>query len=61
MSGSWSDRLFLSFGIIDATFFGVLAMFGAIFVMALLPWLDTSSVRSGRYRPGSSGGSGSSS
>ncbi len=41
----------LSFGIIDATFFGVLAMFGAIFVMALLPWLDTSSVRSGRYRP----------
>ncbi len=41
----------LSFGIIDATFFGVLAMFGAIFVWALLPWLDTSSVRSGRYRP----------
>ena len=26
-------------------------MFGAIFVMALAPWLDTSSVRSGRYRP----------
>ncbi len=41
----------LTFGIIDATFFGVLAMFGAIFVWALLPWLDTSSVRSGRYRP----------
>ncbi len=41
----------LSFGIIDATFFGVLAMFGAIFVMVLLPWLDTSAVRSGRYRP----------
>ncbi|NBR75680.1 MAG: cytochrome b, partial [Gammaproteobacteria bacterium] len=32
-------------------FFGVLAMFGAIAVMALAPWLDTSSVRSGRYRP----------
>ena len=42
---------FLSFGIIDAKFFGVLAMFGAIAVMALVPWLDTSSVRSGRYRP----------
>jgi len=42
---------FLSFGIIDAKFFGVLAMFGAIAVMALVPWLDTSSVRSGKYRP----------
>ncbi|NBB99205.1 MAG: cytochrome b [Alphaproteobacteria bacterium] len=41
----------LSFGIIDAAFFGVLAMFGSIFVMALVPWLDTSNVRSGRYRP----------
>jgi ubiquinol-cytochrome c reductase cytochrome b subunit len=41
----------ISFGIIDAAFFGVLAMFGAIVVMALAPWLDTSSVRSGRYRP----------
>jgi ubiquinol-cytochrome c reductase cytochrome b subunit len=41
----------LSFGIIDAKFFGVLAMFGAILVMALVPWLDTSRVRSGRYRP----------
>ncbi|WP_166418031.1 cytochrome b [Cochlodiniinecator piscidefendens] len=38
-------------GIVDAKFFGVLAMFGAIAVMALAPWLDTSSVRSGRYRP----------
>ena len=42
---------FLTGGIIDAKFFGVLAMFGAIAVMALVPWLDTSSVRSGRYRP----------
>ncbi len=40
------DVLFL-----DAKFLGVLAMFGAIFVMVLAPWLDTSSVRSGRYRP----------
>ena len=30
---------------------GVLLMFGAIFVMFLLPWLDTSKVRSARYRP----------
>jgi ubiquinol-cytochrome c reductase cytochrome b subunit len=30
---------------------GVLAMFGAIVVLALSPWLDTSRVRSGRYRP----------
>ncbi|KKL76536.1 hypothetical protein LCGC14_2043900 [marine sediment metagenome] len=42
---------FVTGGIVDAKFFGVLAMFGAIFVMALAPWLDTSSVRSGRYRP----------
>jgi ubiquinol-cytochrome c reductase cytochrome b subunit len=40
------DILFL-----DAKFLGVLAMFGSIAVMALAPWLDTSSVRSGRYRP----------
>ena len=38
-------------GIVDAKFFGVVAMFGAIVVMALAPWLDTSRVRSGRYRP----------
>jgi ubiquinol-cytochrome c reductase cytochrome b subunit len=30
---------------------GVLLMFGAIFVMFLLPWLDTSKIWSGRYRP----------
>ncbi|NPD18555.1 cytochrome b [Alterinioella nitratireducens] len=41
----------LTGGIVDAKFFGVIAMFGAIAVMALVPWLDTSSVRSGRYRP----------
>ena len=28
-----------------------MAMFGAIAVMALAPWLDTSRVRSGSYRP----------
>ncbi|MDJ0827624.1 MAG: cytochrome b [Rhodobacter sp.] len=42
---------FVTGGIIDAKFFGVLAMFGAIIVLALAPWLDTSAVRSGRYRP----------
>ncbi|WP_426035538.1 cytochrome b [Cypionkella sp. TWP1-2-1b2] len=42
---------FVTFGIVDAKFFGVLAMFGAIAVMAMVPWLDTSSVRSGKYRP----------
>lgn len=42
---------FVTGGIIDAKFFGVLAMFGAILVMALVPWLDTSSVRSGKFRP----------
>ena len=42
---------FVTFGIVDAKFFGVLAMFGAIAVMALVPWLDTSNVRSGQYRP----------
>ncbi|MEL7465003.1 MAG: cytochrome b/b6 [Pseudomonadota bacterium] len=36
---------------IDAKLGGVLAMFGSIAVMALAPWLDTSRVRSGRYRP----------
>ncbi len=30
---------------------GVIALFGAIAVMAFLPWLDTSAVRSGKYRP----------
>jgi ubiquinol-cytochrome c reductase cytochrome b subunit len=30
---------------------GVIAMFGSIVVLALVPWLDTSRVRSGRYRP----------
>ena len=41
----------ITFGIVDAKFFGVIAMFGAIVVMALVPWLDTSNVRSGKYRP----------
>jgi ubiquinol-cytochrome c reductase cytochrome b subunit len=46
MAANW-----ITAGIVDAKFFGVLAMFGAIFVMALVPWLDTSKVKSGKYRP----------
>ena len=42
---------FITGGIIDAKFFGVMAMFGSMVVLALVPWLDTSSVKSGRYRP----------
>ncbi|MBS1183498.1 MAG: fbcH 1, partial [Proteobacteria bacterium] len=38
-------------GPIDSKLGGVLAMFGAIAVLAFLPWLDTSKVRSGRFRP----------
>lgn len=30
---------------------GVIAMFGAIAVLAFVPWLDTSRIRSARYRP----------
>jgi ubiquinol-cytochrome c reductase cytochrome b subunit len=30
---------------------GVIAMFAAIGLLAFLPWLDTSKVRSGKYRP----------
>ncbi|MGI9373901.1 MAG: cytochrome b [Hyphomicrobiales bacterium] len=30
---------------------GVIAMFGAIIVLFFLPWLDTSKVRSAKYRP----------
>jgi ubiquinol-cytochrome c reductase cytochrome b subunit len=36
---------------IDAKFGGVLAMFGSILVLFALPWLDTSKVKSMRYRP----------
>lgn len=38
-------------GPISAKLGGVLAMFGAIAVLFVLPWLDTSPVRSMRYRP----------
>ena len=37
--------------ILPAKLWGVLAMFGAILLLFFLPWLDTSPVRSGHYRP----------
>ncbi len=36
---------------IPNAFLGVVAMFSSIAVLFFLPWLDTSKVRSGRYRP----------
>jgi quinol-cytochrome oxidoreductase complex cytochrome b subunit len=36
---------------IPAKLIGVVAMFGSILVLLLLPWLDRSRVRSARYRP----------
>jgi ubiquinol-cytochrome c reductase cytochrome b subunit len=36
---------------IPAKLAGVLAMFGAIATLFILPWLDTSPVRSGKFRP----------
>ncbi len=37
--------------IIPAKTAGVIAMFASIFLLALLPWLDTSKVRSAKFRP----------
>ncbi len=39
------------FVIIPAKLMGVLAMFASILLLLFLPWLDTSPVRSGHYRP----------
>lgn len=44
--GAW-----MGFTLISAKLAGVIAMFGSIAVLFLLPWLDTSKVRSARYRP----------
>jgi ubiquinol-cytochrome c reductase cytochrome b subunit len=38
-------------GPIPAKLIGVLLMFGSILILFVLPWLDTSKVRSMRYRP----------
>jgi ubiquinol-cytochrome c reductase cytochrome b subunit len=37
--------------ILPAKLWGVIAMFGSILLLFFLPWLDTSPVRSGSYRP----------
>ena len=37
--------------ILPAKLLGVIAMFGSIILLFFLPWLDTSPVRSGHYRP----------
>lgn len=42
---------FTSIVILPAKLQGVLAMFGAIALLFFLPWLDTSPVRSAKYRP----------
>jgi quinol-cytochrome oxidoreductase complex cytochrome b subunit len=39
------------FWIFNAKFLGVIAMFGSILILFFLPWLDTSKVRSGNFRP----------
>ncbi len=41
----------VDFWFIPAKLLGVLAMFGSILLLLFLPWLDTSPVRSGHYRP----------
>lgn len=44
--------LFVAMGKLDARFWGVVLMAWSVLVLALLPWLDKSPVRSIRYRPG---------
>ncbi len=44
-------RAFTADFILSAKLWGVIAMFGSILILFLLPWLDKSPVRSGRYRP----------
>ena len=48
--GGWTTE-WLGFIIFEAKLAGVLAMFGAIAVLFILPWLDRSPVRSSRFRP----------
>ena len=48
--GAWTTE-WLGFIIFEAKLAGVLAMFGAIAVLFVLPWLDRSPVRSSNFRP----------
>jgi len=41
----------IDFWFISAKLMGVILMFGATMILFVLPWLDTSKVRSARYRP----------
>jgi quinol-cytochrome oxidoreductase complex cytochrome b subunit len=41
----------VDFWFISAKLMGVILMFGATLILFILPWLDTSKVRSARYRP----------
>ncbi len=44
--GNWIGFVFIS-----AKLAGVIAMYASILILFVLPWLDTSKVRSGRFRP----------
>ena len=44
--GSW-----IGFTLIEAKLAGVIAMFASVMILFLVPWLDTSKVRSARFRP----------
>jgi len=48
--GAWATS-WMGFTFISAKLAGVIGMFGSIAVLFVLPWLDTSKVRSARYRP----------
>jgi quinol-cytochrome oxidoreductase complex cytochrome b subunit len=48
--GEWATA-WMGFIFIEAKLAGVLAMFGSIAVLFILPWLDRSPVRSSRFRP----------
>ncbi len=47
----WFFQVFLGWWGMTAKLAGVLAMFGSLILLAVLPWLDTSRVRSCKYRP----------
>ena len=44
--------LAMGFFVVDAKFWGVVAMFTAVLILFVLPWIDHSPARSMRYRPG---------
>jgi len=51
---AFTSDLFIPFTnimLVEAKLLGVMAMFGAILVLFFLPWLDTSPVKSCKYRP----------